>query len=111
MTQVQQGSVLDDLDDKIDFLVVSDLNGSKTIQKKAMTLNGKGAAIRVIDADGCKKLVEPTEADILALLRTGEVRCVCENVQTDVLLSQFRSSGQFAPGRGFTRRKAQTTSN
>ena len=45
---------------------------SKTIQKKAMSLNAKGASIQVIDADAFKKLVEPTDEEIIALLKAGD---------------------------------------
>jgi len=72
LAQVQQGKVVDDLDDKVDYLVLADLNAGKTIQKKAMTLNGKGAAIQVIDVDAFNQLAEPTEADILAALHAGQ---------------------------------------
>jgi uncharacterized protein YjbI with pentapeptide repeats len=72
MAEAQQGTVCDDLTDKVDYLVLADLSAAKTIQKKAMTLNGKGATIQVIDADAFKNLAEPTDDEILALLRAGE---------------------------------------
>jgi len=72
LADAQQGTVKDDLDDKVDYLVVPDLSAGKTIQKRALSLNGKGAAIQVIDADDFKKMSEPTEDEILALLRAGE---------------------------------------
>jgi hypothetical protein len=68
MAEAQQGKVLDDLDATVDYLVLANANAGKTIQKKALALNGKGAAIQVIDADAFCKLAEPTEAEILALV-------------------------------------------
>ena len=50
MAEAQQATVLDDLSDKTNYLVLADLTAGKTIQKKAMSLNGKGAAIQVMDA-------------------------------------------------------------
>ncbi len=72
MACAQRGTVREDLDAKTDYLVVADLSAGKTIQKKALALNAKGAAIQVIDADAFKKLAEPTEEEILAMLRAGE---------------------------------------
>jgi uncharacterized protein YjbI with pentapeptide repeats len=72
MAEAQDGKVCDDLDDKVHYLVLADLTAGKTIQKKALSLNGKGATIQVIDVDAFKNLAEPTEDEILTLLRAGE---------------------------------------
>jgi uncharacterized protein YjbI with pentapeptide repeats len=72
IAEAQQGKLLDDLDTTTDFLVLADANAGKTIQKRAVALNAKGAAIQVIDADALRKLAEPTAAEILELLRTGQ---------------------------------------
>lgn len=72
LARLQQGIVCDDLDPKVDYLVLADLNAGKTVQKKAMTLNGKGAAIQVIDVDNFKTLSDPTDEEVLALIRAGE---------------------------------------
>lgn len=72
LAEAQRGIVGEELDAKTDYLVVADLSGGKTIQKKAMALNGKGATIQVIDSDGFRQLAEPTADEILALLRAGE---------------------------------------
>jgi uncharacterized protein YjbI with pentapeptide repeats len=72
IAEAQQGTVKDDLDAKVDYLVLADLSASKTIQKKALSLNSKGAAIQVIDADAFKKLAEPTEEEMVALLRASD---------------------------------------
>jgi uncharacterized protein YjbI with pentapeptide repeats len=71
VAEAQQGKVLDELDATVDYLVLPDAAAGKTIQKKAVALNGKGAAIQVIDVDAFRKLAEPTEAEILELLRAG----------------------------------------
>jgi hypothetical protein len=72
MAEAQQGKVLDDVAADVDYLVLADTSGGKSIQKKAMTLNTKGATIQVIDADAFRQLVEPTEAELLELIRTGQ---------------------------------------
>src|SRR5262249_7224715 len=38
----------------------------------AMGLNAKGASVQVIDADAFKKLAEPTDEEVVALLKAGE---------------------------------------
>jgi uncharacterized protein YjbI with pentapeptide repeats len=72
VAEAQQGAVADDLDAKVDYLVLADMNSGKTIQKKALALNAKGATIQVIDADAFKQMAEPTAEEVLALLRAGE---------------------------------------
>jgi NAD-dependent DNA ligase len=42
LAEAQQGTVCDDLNDKVDYLVLADLSAGKTIQKKALTINGRG---------------------------------------------------------------------
>ncbi len=72
MAEAQAGTLTEDLDAKTDYLVLADLNAGKTIQKKVVSLNGKGATIQVIDVEEFKKLAEPTEQEILEMLRSGE---------------------------------------
>ncbi len=69
MAEAQQAKVLDDLTDKIDYLVLADLNAGKTVQKKAMTLNGKGATIQVMDSAAFRDFVMPTQDELLASSR------------------------------------------
>jgi uncharacterized protein YjbI with pentapeptide repeats len=72
MAKAQQGTVLDDLSDKVDYLVLDDLNAGKTIQKKAVSLNAKGAAIQVVEADAFREMIKPAEDELLALLKAGK---------------------------------------
>jgi uncharacterized protein YjbI with pentapeptide repeats len=72
MAEAQQGAVCDDLTEKVDYLVLADLGAGKTLQKKTVALNAKGATIQVIDVDAFKNLADPTEDEILALFRAGE---------------------------------------
>jgi NAD-dependent DNA ligase len=51
LTEGQQGIVLEDLDSSVDYLVLADATAGKTIQKKAASLNAKGATIQVLDAN------------------------------------------------------------
>src|SRR5690349_11049665 len=78
MAKAQQGKIKDDVDLSVDYLVLADLNAGKTLQKKAMSLNAKGASIHVIDADAFRKLVEPSEQEILAMLRGGKSDALAE---------------------------------
>ena len=71
MAEAQQATVLDDLSDKTNYLVLADLTAGKTIQKKAMSLNGKGAAIQVMDAVAFRYFVKPTQDELLGLLKDG----------------------------------------
>ncbi len=71
MAEAQQATVLDDLTDKVDFLVLADLNAGKTVQKKAATFNGKGATIQVMDSAAFRELVKPTQDELLSLLQDG----------------------------------------
>jgi uncharacterized protein YjbI with pentapeptide repeats len=94
MAELQQAKVCDDLDTKVDYLVVADLNGSKTIQKKALSLNGKGASIQVLDADGCRKLAEPTDAEVLDLLRSGHSEAYAKLCIPNYAFGRLQSTGR-----------------
>ena len=72
LAQAQQGIVCKDINDKVDYLVLADLNAGKMIQKKAATLNAKGATIQTLDVDGFMDLAGPTNDELLALLRAGD---------------------------------------
>ena len=70
--EAQQGLVAEELDAAVDYLVLPDLSAGKTVQKKAASLNAKGAAVQVLDADAFGKLVSPTAEEVLALIRGGK---------------------------------------
>jgi uncharacterized protein YjbI with pentapeptide repeats len=72
MAEAQQGAVPDELTDKVNYLVLADLNAGTTIQKKAAALNKKGATIQVMDVAAFRELVKPTEDELLALLKNGK---------------------------------------
>ncbi len=74
--EAQQGTVVEELDASVNYLVLADLSASKGVQKEALKLNAKGATIQVIDADAFAKIVEPTETDVLALIRGGKKNAV-----------------------------------
>lgn len=71
LAEAQQGIVVEDLDPSVNLLVLPDLNSGKTVQKKAASLNAKGASIQVIDAYDFEKRVTPDLAEITALLHSG----------------------------------------
>lgn len=72
LVEAQQGTVADSVSDKTAYLVVPDLNKSKTAQKTVLSLNAKGAAIQVIDSTAFENLVAPTPADLLTIIRAGK---------------------------------------
>ena len=72
MAEAQQGKIVEELDHSVDFLVLQDIAGGKTVQKKASALNASGAAVQTIDADAFEKLVEPTPDEVLTLIRGGK---------------------------------------
>lgn len=71
MIQLQQGKLVDDLDKSVDYLIVSDMASGMPAQRKAQTLNSKGASIQVLDVAALDKIACPTECDIIQIIRTG----------------------------------------
>jgi uncharacterized protein YjbI with pentapeptide repeats len=71
LAKAQGGTVVKVLDGKVDYLVLADLSAGKTIQKKVMTLNAKGAAIQVIDEAAFLETFRPSQDQLLALLQQG----------------------------------------
>jgi uncharacterized protein YjbI with pentapeptide repeats len=59
------------LNSSIDYLVFPDATSGKTARQQANSLIAKGAGIQVIDVDAFVKLVQPTDDDLLALMRAG----------------------------------------
>lgn len=71
MAEAQQAQIAEDLDNSVTHLVLPDLTAGKTVQKKVVSLNAKGAAIQVLDSAAFEALIAPTDAEILSLLRGG----------------------------------------
>jgi uncharacterized protein YjbI with pentapeptide repeats len=74
MAEAQQGLIARDLDPSVSYLVLPDLSAAKTLQKKVVSLNAKGASIQIIDAAGFQQLLQPAADEVLALLRLGAGR-------------------------------------
>ncbi len=72
LATAQGGTVQGALDATSDYLVVADLSGSKTDQKKALSLNGKGASIQVIDRGAFWADFAPTAEEVAELIRTED---------------------------------------
>ncbi len=70
LAEAQQAVIADDLDASVTHLVLAEISGGKTIQKKASSLIAKGASIQVMDAADFEKLVKPTTDQIIAMLRS-----------------------------------------
>ncbi|HEY8747463.1 MAG TPA: pentapeptide repeat-containing protein [Tepidisphaeraceae bacterium] len=71
LAKAHGGTILEDLDASADILVIRDLTAGKTIQAEARKLNAKGAGIQTSDAEGFEKAYEPTDEEIVALIRSG----------------------------------------
>jgi uncharacterized protein YjbI with pentapeptide repeats len=71
MAEAQGGNVVEELDASVDFLVRADLTGGKTVQKKAQSLNGKGASVQAVDANAFENVVKPSAEQVMALIRGG----------------------------------------
>ena len=71
MAEAQGATIGEALDKSTDYLVLPDLSGGKTAQKKAQSLIAKGATIQVLDAGDFRKLVEPMPDEIVAMIRKG----------------------------------------
>jgi len=71
MAAAHKGKIAGDLDAAVDYLVIPDLSGGKTIQDKARRLNAKGAAIQTIDAVAFGQMLEVMPDEALALVRGG----------------------------------------
>src|SRR5437867_3698285 len=71
MAEAQGATIASDLHKSIEYLVLSELTSGKTAQKKVASLNAKAASIQVIDAESFRKLVEPTDNDVLAMIHSG----------------------------------------
>lgn len=65
------GTVTEKLDATVNYLVLKDVTGTSSHEKKAAQLNAKGASISAIDPEQLRNLITPTNADVEAMLRAG----------------------------------------
>ena len=72
MIRLQQGKLVDDLDKSVDYLVVSDMSSGMPAQRKAQSLNSKGASIKVLDIAGLDTIACPKVRDIIEIIRMGK---------------------------------------
>src|SRR5688572_5478823 len=72
MIRAQQGKVVKKLDASVDYLVLSDLSGGKTVQKQAAALNAKGATIQILEADAFMQMLALSAEEVLQLIRAGD---------------------------------------
>ena len=71
MTQAHGGTVASDLDAKVTHLVLPVMASGAAMRKKAASLRNKGTAIEVMDAAAFRELVNPTQDELMALLKDG----------------------------------------
>jgi uncharacterized protein YjbI with pentapeptide repeats len=70
LVTVEGGTVSDELDDKIDIVVLG-FSGAANPQKKAAKLNAQGAAIQVLNFDQFRQMLKPTPDEAVLLLLSG----------------------------------------
>jgi uncharacterized protein YjbI with pentapeptide repeats len=69
--EAQGATIAKALDAKVDYLVFPDSTSSKTVRQKANCLIAKGTPIQILEAGAFEALVQPTDEDLLALIRAG----------------------------------------
>ncbi len=68
------GTICDDIDAKVDWVVVPDASApGKGVNKSVLSLNAKGAAVQIIGHSDFNKQIEPTDEEVIQLLRQGQV--------------------------------------
>lgn len=65
------GTITEKLDAAASYLVLKEVTGTSTHEKKVAQLNAKGASISVIDPEQLRQMVTPTNAEVEAMLRAG----------------------------------------
>jgi uncharacterized protein YjbI with pentapeptide repeats len=71
IVEAHQGKRAFDLESNTNYLVIADASAGKTVQKRAASLNAKGASIRVMSAADFRATFEPTLPELVALIRNG----------------------------------------
>ncbi|HEY4261779.1 MAG TPA: pentapeptide repeat-containing protein, partial [Schlesneria sp.] len=69
--RLEGGTVADTLNASVSLLVLKEVTGTSSHEKKATLLNTKGASIAVIDADQLRTMLVPTEAEVHAMIQAG----------------------------------------
>lgn len=95
MIQLQQGKLVDDLDKSVDYLVVAEMSSGMPAQKKAQSLNSKGANIQILDIAGLDKVASPTEQNIIQIIRMGKGAAGLLN--TAMVRPMYRYNGTGSP--------------
>ena len=76
LAKAQGATVEAELSPETTHLVLADLGGNKTLQKKMNGLIAKGAGIQLLEERDFEKLVRPSEAEMAELLRGGKAKPV-----------------------------------
>lgn len=69
--QVEGGTVADTLNASVSLVVLKEVTGTSSHEKKAALLNTKGASIAVIDADQLRTMLVPTQDEVHAMIQAG----------------------------------------
>lgn len=85
------GTLADDLDATVGYVVLPDLGAAKGVQQKVASLNKNGASIAILDAAGFDVLATLTADEVLALIRAG--RKSANLFQTILMLQSNSASG------------------
>ena len=65
------GRVVEDIGPSVDYVVLADATAGKTVQKKADSLNKKGANVQVIDVGSFEQMLQLSDAEVLASILRG----------------------------------------
>jgi len=64
-------TIAKDIGPKVDYIIVRSLSGAKTANQRVKSLNGKGAAIKIEEADDFDEQLKPSDEEIIAVIRRG----------------------------------------
>jgi hypothetical protein len=75
LIELHGGRVVKEVSPDVSTLVVPDITRAAAAQKKAESLNKKGATIQVIDGDDLVKMLKPSDEQIVAAMKSGGAAC------------------------------------
>jgi uncharacterized protein YjbI with pentapeptide repeats len=69
--RVEGGTLAETLNSSVSLVVLKEVTGTSSHEKKATLLNSKGASIAVIDADQLRTMLVPTQDEVHAMIQAG----------------------------------------
>jgi uncharacterized protein YjbI with pentapeptide repeats len=95
--RVEGGTLAETLNSSVSLVVLKEVTGSSSHEKKANLLNSKGASIAVIDADQLRTMLVPTQDEVHAMIQAGPegYNLLRQRVDASVFNQySFRNGGQ-----------------